>query len=233
MKRTDNATTNSEYLSNGIADIIVKIQKEEIPLETVKVLSSIAERISKVMILKIESENVHNTNSKTISPDLADWQQDLLDIFDKLKNNEIDLETAKALSSIAERISKITSLIIKSGNVCSTNSKTIKQDLADRQEDLLDIFDKLKNNEIDLETAKALSSIAGRINKITSLIIKSGNVCSTNSKTIKQDLVDRQKALLGIFDKLNNNKINMKTAKALSKKAMEQIRNVEKQIKGK
>ena len=174
MKRTDNATTNSEYLSNGIADIIVKIQKEEIPLETVKVLSSIAERISKVMILKIESENVHNTNSKTISPDLADWQQDLLDIFDKLKNNEIDLETAKALSSIAERISKI-----------------------------------------------------------TSLIIKSGNVCSTNSKTIKQDLVDRQKALLGIFDKLNNNKINMKTAKALSKKAMEQIRNVEKQIKGK
>ena len=117
--------------------------------------------------------------------------------------------------------------------MCSTNSKTIKQDLADRQEDLLDIFDKLKNNEIDLETAKALSSIAGRINKITSLIIKSGNVCSTNSKTIKQDLVDRQKALLGIFDKLNNNKINMKTAKALSKKAMEQIRNVEKQIKGK
>ena len=101
MKRTDNATTNSEYLSNGIADIIVKIQKEEIPLETVKVLSSIAERISKVMILKIESENVHNTNSKTIKQDLVDRQKALLGIFDKLNNNKINMKTAKALSKKA------------------------------------------------------------------------------------------------------------------------------------
>ncbi len=111
-------------------------------------------------------------------------------------------------------------------------AECINPDLADRQKDLIDIFDKLKNNEIDLETAKALSSIAGRINKITSLRIKAEYVCNTNSKTINQDLADRQKDLQGIFDKLNNNEINLKTAKALSKKAMELIRNVEKQIKG-
>jgi hypothetical protein len=28
MKRTDNVTTNSEYLRNGIADIVVKILNE-------------------------------------------------------------------------------------------------------------------------------------------------------------------------------------------------------------
>jgi hypothetical protein len=174
MKRTYNVTKNTEYLLNGIGDILVKMQNDEIPLET-----------------------------------------------------------AKELFNDVERINKITNLRIKAGNAYNTNSKTIKQDLVDRQNDLLDIFNKLKNNEMDLNTAKALSSIVGGINKIISLRIKSEYTYNTNSKTINQDLADRQKDLLDIFDKLKNNEINLKTAKALSKKAMEQIRNVEKQIKGK
>ncbi len=96
-----------------------------------------------------------------------------------------------------------------------------------------DILVKMQNDEIPLETAKELFNDVEGINKITNLRIKAGNAYNTNSKTIEQDLVDRQKALQGVFDKFNNNEINLKIAKALSKKAMEQIRNVEKQIKGK
>jgi hypothetical protein len=71
MKITDNVITNSEYLRNGIADIIVKIQSKEFSLETANVLSSIAERINKVTSSRIKGEYVCNTNSKTINQDLS------------------------------------------------------------------------------------------------------------------------------------------------------------------
>ncbi len=101
MKRTYNVTKNTEYLLNGIGDILVKMQNDEIPLETAKELFNDVKRINKITNLRIKAGSAYNTNSKTIKQNLADRQNDLLDIFNKLKNNEINLKTAKELSKKA------------------------------------------------------------------------------------------------------------------------------------